>query len=342
MPVLTPASKTILRHSRFFIKSRVLFAGALQDTLPTFFSAMKVRVHTNQYYYWKLLNLEMGQNIQFSLAPDANFIADCDTLIYYWQKSKEESKFQLYHILALLPIGSDLFIVGENRGGVRSTEKVISGYSMIEKIDRAHRCSLYYGKLNARTTFNLSDWWKSYSLDGLIVKTLPGVFSRDKPDTGSTLLLSTLEDPIDGKVLDVGCGAGIIAAMIARRSPKIQVTLSDVSAAALYSSLETLKANKITGEVLTSNVYSNIHGYFDMIISNPSFHNSLRTNLSMSKALINGSLNHLSVGGRLRIVANAFLPYQNTLDATFGSHEILAENSRFKVYQAVVKPELKN
>ncbi|MNP78368.1 Ribosomal RNA small subunit methyltransferase C [compost metagenome] len=47
-------------------------------------------------------------------------------------------------------------------------------------------------------------------------------------------------------------------------------------------------------------------------------------------------MKHLPIGGRLRIVANAFLPYPDILDATFGSHEVLAQNGRFKVYQATV------
>ncbi|VDZ52976.1 Ribosomal RNA small subunit methyltransferase C [Serratia odorifera] len=52
-------------------------------------------------------------------------------------------------------------------------------------------------------------------------------------------------------------------------SPKVKLTLSDVNAAAIESSRATLAANGIDGEVIVSNVYSDISGRFDMIISQP-------------------------------------------------------------------------
>lgn len=168
------------------------------------------------------------------------------------------------------------------------------------------------------------------------MKTLPGVFSRDGLDVGSSLLLSTLEKHMKGKVLDIGCGAGVMASVLSRLSPKVKLTLSDVNAAAVESSRATLAANGIEGEVIVSNVYSDITGRFDMIISNPPFHDGLQTSLTAAETLIRGALKHLPIGGSLRIVANAFLPYPDILDATFGSHEVLAQNGRFKVYQATV------
>lgn len=88
--------------------------------------------------------------------------------------------------------------------------------------------------------------------------------------------------------------------------------------------------------MIVSNVYSDITGRFDMIISNPPFHDGLQTSLTAAETLIRGAVKHLPIGGQLRIVANAFLPYPDILDATFGSHEVLAQNGRFKVYRATV------
>ena len=75
---------------------------------------------------------------------------------------------------------------------------------------------------------------------------------------------------------------------------------------------------------------------FTSIISNPPFHEGLQTSLHAAEQLIRGAAKHLNVGGHLRIVANSFLPYAALLDATFGSHEVLAQNARFKVYQATL------
>lgn len=333
---LTPISKVILRYSDKFINRCVLFAGDLQDTLPELLRATKVRVHTQQYHRWKLLYPIIGANAQFGLTLDAEFAGECDALIYYWPKSKQEARFQLCNILSLLPIGADVFVVGENRSGVRSAGKILKNYTILNKIESAHRCSLYHGRLNVQSEFDLSYWWKIYTLHDLKIQTLPGVFSRDRLDPGSALLISTLKSSDWDKILDIGCGAGVIAAMLARFSPKINLILSDVSAAALVASRITLATNGIKGKVIASDVYSNITGHFDMIISNPPFHDSLKTSITTAETLIQGALRYLPLGGRLRIVANAFLPYLSKLDAVFGSHKVLAQNGRFKVYEATV------
>ena len=336
MSAFTPASEVLLRHSDDFESARVLFAGDLQDDLPARLDTAASRAHTQQFHHWQVLSRQMGENARFSLVAEASDVADCDTLIYYWPKNKPEAQFQLMNLLSLLPVGIDIFVVGENRSGVRSAEPTLEGHVALVKIDSARRCGLYHGRLDAQTEFGLDDWWDSYQLHDLEVKTLPGVFSRDGLDVGSSLLLSTLEKHMKGKVLDIGCGAGVMASVMAKLSPKVKLTLSDVNAAAVESSRATLAANGIEGEVIVSNVYSDITGRFDMIISNPPFHDGLQTSLTAAETLIRGAVKHLPIGGRLRIVANAFLPYPDILDATFGSHEVLAQNGRFKVYQATV------
>ncbi|MBX4340846.1 methyltransferase, partial [Mycobacterium tuberculosis] len=91
--------------------------------------------------------------------------------------------------------------------------------------------------------FDADAFWGEYTLDNLTIKTLPGVFSRDGLDVGSQLLLSTLEPHTKGKVLDVGCGAGVLAAALASHSPKGRLTLFDVSAPAVEAGRATLAAN---------------------------------------------------------------------------------------------------
>lgn len=334
MSALTPASEVLLRHSDEFIGRHVLFAGDLQDDLPANFEAESVRVHTNQYHHWQMLSASMEEDVQFGLVANAEFVAGSDLLIYYWPKSKQEARFQLFNLLSLLPVGIDVFVVGENRSGVRSAEEMLGELCQLGKVDSARRCGLYHGRLDQQPEFDADAWWQTYMVEDVTVKTLPGVFSREGLDSGSLLLLNSFEEPIKGKVLDIACGSGVLAAVLATYSPKMKITLSDVGAAALEASRATLAANGLQGEVIASNVYSDIAGRYDMIISNPPFHEGLQTSLHASEQLIRGAVNHLNIGGQLRIVANAFLPYAALLDATFGSHEVLAQNGRFKVYLA--------
>jgi 16S rRNA (guanine1207-N2)-methyltransferase len=336
MSAFTPASEVLLRHSDDFTESRVLFAGDMQDDLPARFDTAASRAHTQQFHHWQVLSAQMGENAQYGLVAGADIVADSNTLIYYWPKNKPEAQFQLMNILSLMPIGTDVFVVGENRSGVRSAEQMLADICPLTKIDSARRCGLYHGRLEQQPAFDENGWWDEYPHDEMTVKTLPGVFSRDGLDTGSKLLLSTLTPHTKGKVLDVGCGAGVLAITLASHSPKVLLTLSDVSAPAVAASRATLAANGIEGEVIASNVYSEINGRFDMIISNPPFHDGMQTSLDAAHQLIRGAARHLNMGGELRIVANAFLAYPNVLDEVFGSHEVIAQTGRFKVYRAVL------
>ncbi|RWR00918.1 16S rRNA methyltransferase [[Pantoea] beijingensis] len=336
MSAFTPASEVILRHSDEFIERRVLFAGDLQDDLPAQLETALSKAHTQQYHHWQILSRTMGEHAYYGLVTTAAMAAECDTLIYYWPKNKPEALFQLQNLLSLLPIGSDVFVVGENRSGVRSAEQMIDEWATLTKIDSARRCGFYHGRLDKQPEFNAEDFWDEYAVDGLTIKTLPGVFSRDGLDVGTGLLLSTLNPHMKGKVLDVGCGAGVLSALLATRSPKVRLWLTDVNAAAIEASKATLAANQLEGEVFASNVYSDVTNRFDMIISNPPFHDGVQTSLDAAQTLIRGAAKHLNIGGELRIVANAFLPYPNVLDETFGSHEVLLQNGRFKVYRAIM------
>ncbi|RVS20619.1 16S rRNA (guanine(1207)-N(2))-methyltransferase RsmC [Enterobacter hormaechei] len=291
MSAFTPASEVLLRHSDDFEESRILFAGDMQDDLPARFDCAESRAHTQYYHHWQVLSRQMGERARFSLAAEQSDIADCDTLIYYWPKNKPEAQFQLMNLLSLLPVGCDIFVVGENRSGVRSAEQMLEAWAPLTKIDSARRCGLYHGRLEKQTTFDADAFWDEYQLEGLTIKTLPGVFSRDALDTGSKLLLSTLTPHTKGKVLDVGCGAGVLS--------------------------------------------------FDMIISNPPFHDGMETSLEAAQTLIRGATRHLNSGGELRIVANAFLAYPKVLDETFGFHEVIAQTGRFKVYRTVMTRQAK-
>ena len=321
MSAFTPASEVLLRHSDDFEQSRILFAGDLQDDLPARLDTAASRAHTQQFHHWQVLSRQMGDNARFSLVATVDDVADCDTLIYYWPKNKPEAQFQLMNLLSLLPVGTDIFVVGENRSGVRSAEQMLADYAPLNKVDSARRCGLYFGRLEKQPVFDADKFWGEYSVDGLTVKTLPGVFSRDG--------------------LDVGCGAGVLSVAFARHSPKIRLTLCDVSAPAVEASRATLAANGVEGEVFASNVFSEVKGRFDMIISNPPFHDGMQTSLDAAQTLIRGAVRHLNSGGELRIVANAFLPYPDVLDETFGFHEVIAQTGRFKVYRAIMTRQAK-
>ena len=61
----------------------------------------------------------------------------------------------------------------------------------------------------------------------------PGVFSGNRLDLGTSVLLREVEPPTSGRVLDVGCGVGTIAVGLAVASPGIVVDAIDVNGRAV-------------------------------------------------------------------------------------------------------------
>ncbi|UAY77979.1 16S rRNA (guanine(1207)-N(2))-methyltransferase RsmC [Pasteurella canis] len=319
-------SQVLQRHLTFFDNKSVLFAGGISDDFPQQINAKSVKIWSWYFDYAKTQH-----TVDFCLEIDTQ----ADLVIFYWTKNKQEAQFQLMQLLANAPVGQEILIIGENRCGVRSVEKILAPYGEIAKIDSARRCGLYHFCLKHSVNFIFEKYWKTYQhmkLNGLTIYSLPGVFSANELDVGTDLLLSTFEQTIRGDVLDMGCGAGVIGAYIKQHNPKVHITMTDIHATALASAKRTLVENKLDGEVVASDIFSHITGKFDLIISNPPFHDGIDTAYRVVTELIDQAKWHLKQGGELRIVANAFLPYPDLLDQHFGSHQVLAKTNKFKVY----------
>lgn len=327
---LTPESQLLQRHLDLFENENLLFLGNVQDDFPAQCRTLAKQIKVVSYYFDYVRHAK--NPTEFTLETTYQ---GASLIVFYWGKNKQECLFQLTQILSQAPVGQKMLLVGENRGGVRSAEKFCGELGDIHKIDSARRCSLYYFELQKPVQFALSDWWKQYSLPQLpqlTIYALPGVFSSSELDQGTDLLLSTLQQPIQGKVLDVGCGAGVIGAYLKFHSPQIDLTMSDIHAMAIASATQTLQQNQLQGSVIASDVFSHINDKFDLIISNPPFHSGLDTAYQAVETLITEAKQHLNRGGELRIVANAFLPYPDLLDLCFGAHQVLAKTGKFKVY----------
>ncbi|OOF56976.1 16S rRNA (guanine(1207)-N(2))-methyltransferase RsmC [Rodentibacter myodis] len=321
-------SEVLERHLPFFHGKSILFAGGINDQFP-----QKLAQHCQSVQVWSgYFDYARHQSaVNFSV----EFQGKADLMVYYWTKNKQEVQFQLLQLLANAPEGQEMLVIGENRCGVRSVEKMLATFGEIAKIDSARRCGLYHFSLKKRPHFALNDFWNTYQspqLNGLTVYSLPGVFSANELDAGTALLLSTLNTQIKGSVLDLGCGVGVIGAMIKKINPKTNVTMTDIHAMALESARKTLTQNKLEGNVFASDVFSHIEGKYDLIISNPPFHDGIDTAYRAVKELITQAKWHLNSGGELRIVANAFLPYPDLLQQHFGEFEVLAQSTKFKVY----------
>lgn len=170
--------------------------------------------------------------------------------------------------------------------------------------------------------------------------TRPGVFSWERLDTGTEALLDVLEVEGRARILDLGCGAGVVGVAAALQAPQAQVTMLDVSAEAIRSSRRTVAESGLQDrcEVLASDVANGVSDRrFDLVVTNPPFHIDRATDLDVPAQFIRDAARVLAPGGKFYVVANRTLPYEAWLDACFGSHTSELAGRQFKVLSAVMK-----
>lgn len=125
-----------------------------------------------------------------------------------------------------------------------------------------------------------------------------GVFSKKMIDYGSQVLLSALTDlPAGTKLLDVGCGYGPLGLALAKAQGVVP-TMVDVNSRAIELARKNAEKNGVAATILQSDIYEQVEGQFDYIISNP----PIRAGKQVVHAIIEESLQYLVAGGHLTIV----------------------------------------
>jgi len=265
-----------------------------------------------------------------------------DLVILLFPKSKAELAFTLATIAPYLAENSKVLLVGEKKGGIQSTPKLTQHFlNNCQKIDTARHCWLFAGIVqNEQLTkkFTLDEWFKKYEITidniRLTIASLPGVFSQQKLDVGTSLLLNNLPKNITGEVLDFGCGAGVISCFIGKKHLKSILSLLDVSALALTSAERTLSLNGLQGTVFPSNSLSNVKERYQYIVSNPPFHQGVNTHYQATEDFLSGIKEHLKTKGIVTIVANSFLRYQPIMQQHIGNTEVHIKAQGFTIYQS--------
>jgi len=331
-------SQIAQRQLAYFEGKHVLVAGEAEDLFPVELAnhCHSVTVFTTNYGYYR--QLESQPNIKSVFGAEFDQDTQADMVLLYWPKAKAEAEYLLAMLMSKLGENTEIVAVGENRSGIKSIEKMFKPYGPITKYDSARRCSFYWGQCTqVPQPFEINEWFKSYQVSykesSLTIKSLPGVFSHGEFDIGSKLLLDTLP-ALSGKVLDFGCGAGVIGSVMAILNPEIELEMCDISALAVESSKATLAANGLSGKVFASDVYSDTSSDYHFIISNPPFHAGLDTSYSATETLLAKAPSYQAKAGQLFIVANSFLKYPPIIEKAFGNCETLNKTNKFAIYQA--------
>ncbi len=128
-----------------------------------------------------------------------------------------------------------------------------------------------------------------------------GVFSKDRVDFGTNVLLQSLPTFTNEKVLDVGCGYGAIGIAIAKVYLNCDVMMCDVNLRAISLTEKNIKLNNVkNAKVIESNTYENINDKYDIIITNP----PIRAGKKVVMDICLNAIDHLKEDGKIYIVIN--------------------------------------
>ena len=279
-----------------------------------------------------------GQANTATLGLESVPTGEFDQAIVFLARQRRLTDCLLAFAAAALPGNRPIWLLGENRAGIKASGKRLAEVADgTKKLDGARHCSLFAATNRVGNGFELDAWLdsKSYPTPGgsLDLQRLPGVFGKEGLDAGTALLLEALP-ALDGDILDVGCGCGVISLWLKRQNPQARITGLDADSLAVASARHNSRELGLDVNWICGDVYPDSDQRFDHIVSNPPFHQGVATELAIGQRLIAQAPQRLNPGGSLWLVCNRFLPWRQQMQQAFGAVETLAENGRFAVYRA--------
>lgn len=165
-------------------------------------------------------------------------------------------------------------------------------------------------------------------------------FAGSAVDAGTRLLASVIPQLPDSarRIVDLGCGTGVLATLIAHQRPAISVDAVDESAAACRSAAATATGNGVgnrvrvqRGDLLSGVAEASV----DLIVCNPPFHRGTARNSDAAFAMFAEARRTLRPSGELWTVHNSHLPYLAALRREVGQTSVVVQNPHFTVTRSL-------
>ncbi len=161
----------------------------------------------------------------------------------------------------------------------------------------------------------------------------PGVFSWDRTDPGTALLLSHLP-PLAGAGADFGCGVGLLARAVLQARAVQRLSLIDIDRRAIEA------ARRNIGDVRADFAWRDLRAgaadlaSLDFVVMNPPFHDRGEEDRGLGAAFIRAAAAALKPKGVCWLVANRHLPYEALLTPLFPRARQVVQADGYKIYEA--------
>lgn len=287
---------------------------------------------------------------ELEVASSTETLADASfsQVVVHLQKSRAATACDLAEAWRILAPGGQLLFAGTNSVGITSAVKRLAkalDQSPIVVTNRA-RARVVRFKKNAGPGPEREDTpsieASFEAIDGtphrLALQTRPGVFSAKKLDTGSELLLNTLAAFVGHKppkrIVDLGCGSGVLGLAAATLYPEAEILLADADARAVACTQANVEALGLGARCRVAWWDARepaLGDRFDLALVNPPFHqHGTEVDLGPALALFRSLGTWLGRNGRALVVANRTLPYEQAL-AEEGPVETVASTRGYKL-----------
>ena len=323
-------------------KTSILLVGVLPETvaLVTTRNPKQCNVLSFSYKtYTTLLALPAITSIFGDIALDETLLekSTFDLIVFPMTKSTQHNLKILEVLQKHLTATGTIQVVGLNNGGIKGLASKLKKQGVAHTVVTNKRGGRVLALLatpqltateykSVATPYNFRD-------TTLTVTTYPGLFSYKKSDKGTQLLLDNFPKCSTKTILDVGCGSGVLS-IAASLAGARQVDALDISATAVLLAQENCKEfENITIE--GGDMALNREDFYDIIITNPPFHDGIKTDLTTGERWLDSLLPLLHKGGVVWLVANSFISYGTMGRARFSSVDRIAEENGFVVYKMV-------
>ncbi|MEI6896679.1 MAG: methyltransferase [Psychromonas sp.] len=316
--------------------------------LSCFFQQIKRTTITDSYLSLSSIKLNMQRN---NCSTDNILLQDClqdfpenvKVVLIKIPKTNSYLEYLLQQLRAV--ISADTIIVAAGKVNMihNSTLELFEQYIGSTKTSLAKKKSRLIFSLVERQNVPENEIAITWELEKQQWKihNHANVFSRNHLDIGGRYLMENLPEGEFEKIVDLGCGNGVVGMTAMETYPKANVTFIDES----YMAVDSARINVIKNfeeehsDAARFVVNNGLVGFkahsYDLILCNPPFHQQQVITDHIAWSMFNDAYFCLQGNGELVIVGNRHLDYQDKLERIFGNCELVTENKKFVILRAV-------